>query len=205
MNPKQDAVLELARRYDYDPLHAHQVECLAGTLFMELESLHLLGREDRKLLEYASILHDIGYFISSKSHHRHTLQLIMMEPLPAFSRSEKLIVANIARYHRKAVPSLEHTAYALLTYEERRRVDLLIPLLRIADALDRTHAKCVQELSCRIQPEEVIFQIGARGEANTEVEALRRAADLFRTVYGREPIPEVVHPRLLEMKIEAKI
>ena len=31
-----EAIMELARRYNYDAGHAHQVECLAGTLFMEI-------------------------------------------------------------------------------------------------------------------------------------------------------------------------
>src|SRR5947209_3319329 len=150
MNAKLEAVLELARRYDYDADHAHQVECLAGTLFMELEPLHNLGREDRKLLEYAAILHDIGYFVSSKSHHRHTLQMIMMEPLPEFTREEKTVLANIARYHRKALPTPAHTAYWILSDSDRQRVDLLAPLLRIADALDRAHCKTVTELTCAI-------------------------------------------------------
>src|ERR1041385_8934213 len=101
MNAKLNAILELARRYDYDAGHSHQVECLAGTLFMELEPLHRLSREDRKLLEYAAILHDIGYYVSSRGHHRHSLNVVVMEPLLEFSRDEKTIIANLVRYHRK--------------------------------------------------------------------------------------------------------
>ena len=137
MNSKLDAILELARRYDYDSGHAHQVECLAGTLFMELQSLHQLERGDRKLLEYAAILHDIGYFVSSKAHHRHALQMIMMEPMPEFSREDKTIIANLARYHRKALPTVDHTAFGILSDVDKQRVGLLAPLLRIADALDK--------------------------------------------------------------------
>ena len=92
MVSRQDAVLEIARRYDYDAAHAHQVECLAGTLFMETEKLHRLGREDRKLLEYAAILHDIGYYLTSRSHHKHALQLIMMEPLIPFTRLSEMTI-----------------------------------------------------------------------------------------------------------------
>jgi len=121
MNEKLNAVMELARTYNYDSGHAHQVECLAGTLFMELESLHRLGREDRKLLEYAAILHDIGYFVASRSHHRHALQMILLEPMPQLSRAEKTVIANLARYHRKAPPKPEHTAFGILSEEDRQR------------------------------------------------------------------------------------
>lgn len=119
MNSKLDAVMELARRYNYDAAHSHQVECLAGTLFMELQSLHQLDRNDRKLLEYAAILHDIGYFVSSKGHHRHALNMIMMEPWLEFPREEKIIIANLARYHRKTLPNIEHTAFGILSESDK--------------------------------------------------------------------------------------
>src|SRR5436190_812179 len=148
MNAKLNAILELARRYDYDAGHAHQVECLAGTLFMETQPLHQLEREDRKLLEYAAILHDIGYYVSARGHHRHALQMIMMEPLSEFSREDKTVIANLARYHRKALPTLEHTAYGILSDADKQRVNMLAPLLRLADALDRSHQGLVTELFC---------------------------------------------------------
>lgn len=203
MNTKLDAVLELARRYDYDAGHAHQVECLAGTLFMELESLHQLGREDRKLLEYAAILHDIGYYVTSRSHHRHALQMIMMEPMPEFSREEKTIIANLARYHRKALPSLEHTAFGILSDEDKRRVTLLAPLLRIADALDRGHQGAVQELFCDIRDDAVVIHVGSDGDLPTERQALERKADLFRQVYRRDAQLNVLRPRLPSARVEA--
>src|ERR1051325_6635114 len=101
-----DAIMELARRYKYNAEHSHQVECLAGTLFMELAEFHKLDRSDRKLLEYAAILHDIGYFVAPEGHHRHALMMILTEPLAVFTRNEVKIIANVARYHRKALTSL---------------------------------------------------------------------------------------------------
>jgi len=196
MNTRLNAILELARRYDYDALHAHQVECLAGTLFMELEPLHRLSREDRKLLEYAAILHDIGYYLTSRGHHRHTLQMIMMEPLLEFDREEKTVIANIARYHRKALPAPEHTAYGVLSDADRRRVDLLAPLLRLADALDRGHRRVVQELSCEWDDTTVTLCVGCDSDLPDEAAAVARKADMFHHVYAREVRLRLVRPRL---------
>jgi exopolyphosphatase / guanosine-5'-triphosphate,3'-diphosphate pyrophosphatase len=196
MNPKLDTILELARRYDYDAGHAHQVECLAGTLFMELQSLHQLERGDRKLLEYAAILHDIGYFVSSKAHHRHALQMIMMEPMPAFTREDKTLIANLARYHRKAMPTVDHTAFGILSDVDRQRIGLLAPLLRIADALDNSHKSPVQELFCDITDDTVILYVGADGDLPEETQALARRSDMFRHVYRRDLQLRVLSPRL---------
>jgi len=196
MNTRLSAILELARLYNYDAGHAHQVECLAGTLFMETEPLHQLGRDDRKLLEYAAILHDIGYFISAKSHHRHALQMIMMEPLPDFTREEKAVIANIARYHRKAVPSLEHTAFGILSEHNRQRVNLLAPILRLADALDRSHKGHVQELFCDLSDDTVIIYAGAGQDMPVESQAIENKADMFRQVYRKDVVLRVLRPRL---------
>jgi exopolyphosphatase/guanosine-5'-triphosphate,3'-diphosphate pyrophosphatase len=202
MNTKLSAILELARRYNYDSGHAHQVECLAGTLFMELEPLHQLGRDDRKLLEYAAILHDIGYFVSAKGHHRHALQMIMMEPLLEFSREEKTIIANLARYHRKTLPTLEHTAYGILSEADRQRVNLLAPILRVADALDRAHQGQVQELFCDLRDDAVTIYVGAENEMPIEARALDNKADMFRQVYRRDVTLRVLRPRLPKADLE---
>ena len=196
MNDKRNAILEIAYRYDYDEDHSHQVECLAGTLFMELEPLHGLGREDRKLLEYAAVLHDIGYYVTSKGHHRHGLQMLMMEPLPEFTRDEKLVIANLIRYHRKALPTTEHTAFGILTNVGRQRVGLLAPLLRIADALDRSHQQIVQELTCEVSEHSVTLLVGGEQEMPVETAALGRKVDMFRHVYKRDVELVRLQPRL---------
>jgi exopolyphosphatase / guanosine-5'-triphosphate,3'-diphosphate pyrophosphatase len=204
MNAKLTAILELARRYNYDAGHAHQVECLAGTLFMETEPLHHLGRDDRKLLEYAAILHDIGYYVSARGHHRHALQMIMMEPLVDFSREEKTVIANIARYHRKTLPTIEHTAYGILSEEDKRRVNMMAPLLRIADALDRSHQGLVKELFCDLREDALVIYVGSDVDMPVETAALDRKADMFRQIYRRDAQLRVLRPRLPEAHTPAE-
>jgi exopolyphosphatase/guanosine-5'-triphosphate,3'-diphosphate pyrophosphatase len=154
---------------------------------MELEPLHKLTRSERKLLEYAAILHDIGYFLTSRRHHKHALQMIMTEPLLEFTRSEKLIIANTARYHRRAWPTVDHMSYGILSDQERHRVDLLSPLLRLADGLDSSHSSVVQELTCQIYDDSVILYIEAQADHDTtaEIQSALTRSELFRSVYKR--------------------
>jgi len=191
-----EAILNLARQYNYDPIHAHQVECLAGTLFMELAEFHKLPREDRKLLEYAAILHDIGYYVSAAGHHRHTLMMILTEPLIPFPRDEVKIIANVARYHRKALPTPEHTIYGTLKEEDRLRVNYLAALLRVADALDRSHRSLVKELTCDVTEDTVICNVVAEEEMATEIDAVARRGDLFRAVFKKNVRVDVQLPKL---------
>ncbi len=198
METKQrlDAILELARQYNYEPMHAHQVECLAGTIFMELQEFHSLTREDRKLLEYAAILHDIGYFVSPRGHHRHALMMILTEPLTPFTREEVKIIANVARYHRKALPTPEHTIYGTLSEENRQRVNYLAAILRVADALDRSKQSLIRELTCEVTEDSVLFHVVTDREPTVEMGALNRRGDLFRAVFKKNPQIVVQIPRL---------
>lgn len=77
-------------------------------LFDQLKPLHGLNRKARELIEYAALLHDIGWHISRDRHHKHGMYLIQHGKLKGFAPEEVGIVANIVRYHRKAKPSAKH-------------------------------------------------------------------------------------------------
>src|SRR4030095_7684883 len=79
------SVLSVARRYDYDVAHSHHVARLASRIFDDTYELHGLNGQDRKLLQYAAILHDIGYHIAHNNHHRHALYLIKNSEMPGFT------------------------------------------------------------------------------------------------------------------------
>src|SRR5262249_36750142 len=57
------SVLSVARRYDYDAPHSHLVARLCRQIFEQTQALHGMSPQKCKLLEYAALLHDIGYHI----------------------------------------------------------------------------------------------------------------------------------------------
>ena len=63
-------VIKTARTYDPDPAHSEQVTALALALFDGLRLLHGYGPGERRLLEIAGRLHDIGWSgaVSGKHH-----------------------------------------------------------------------------------------------------------------------------------------
>ena len=140
-------VLALARRYDFEQGHSYQDAKLALLLFELTYDLHGLTDEYATLLEYAALLHDIGYWYDYEDHHKHAYRMIMAADLPALTPREKAIVANVARYHRSARPKLKHKGFAALDPDDRQVVRVLGSLLRFADGLDRTHTNAVKDLS----------------------------------------------------------
>jgi len=180
------AAVHLGRRYHFDEPHATQVDRLACVLFDRLATLHGLGPADRQLLRVASLLHDIGDFISSAAHHKHSQYIIEHTDLMGLSVEQRMIVACAARYHRRAAPSPKHALYKKLTSAERKRVCKLASILRVADALDRGHRSKVRTLSLTIDDSAVVVAPKGMGDLALEVWTARRKAALFEETFGRE-------------------
>ena len=111
-DPRRRSVLDLARRCAWHQSHSEHVARLCVELFDQTAALHKLGPGERELIESAALLHDIGWHISRARHHRHSQYLILNGGLKNFSREEIEIIANIARYHRKAGPKDSHRQFA---------------------------------------------------------------------------------------------
>jgi exopolyphosphatase/guanosine-5'-triphosphate,3'-diphosphate pyrophosphatase len=180
------AVRQLAESYLGDLEHTNQVTYLALRLFDELQHLHNLTEGDRFLLECGAMLHDIGWVQGWKSHHKSSLSMILDNQFLPFDGKEKLLIGSIARYHRKALPSLKHDHYAALEPAERKLVSKLAGLLRIADALDRTHAKVVSDLHCVVTKKLVVIKCLVSRPAAEEEKNAHLKADLFEKVYKKK-------------------
>lgn len=140
---RYETVMRIGRMYNFDERHGAHVAELALTIFDALQPLHQLEENARELLEAASLLHDIGYYISHSSHHKHSQYLIQNSEALGFTNEEIAVIANVARYHRKSHPKNRHPAFAVLRGADQRRVRVLAGILRIADGLDRTHKQVV--------------------------------------------------------------
>jgi exopolyphosphatase/guanosine-5'-triphosphate,3'-diphosphate pyrophosphatase len=185
-DPRRRSVLDLARRCDWHKTHSEHVAKLCVELFDDLRSLHGLGGIERELIEYGAMLHDIGWHIGRNAHHKHSMYLIANGDLKNFSDEEIKIIANIARYHRKALPKKKHESYASLSAWGRRVVNVGAALLRLADGLDRSHASAISKLQCRVRDEKVKCILSATTDAELEIWGARRKMELFNKVFGRK-------------------
>jgi exopolyphosphatase/guanosine-5'-triphosphate,3'-diphosphate pyrophosphatase len=194
-DPRRRSVLEFARRNGWDEPHSRQVTKLALSLFDQTTELHGLGRPERELLEVAGLLHDVGFAVAQSAHHKHSLYLIRNADLDGFGPEELAVIANVARYHRKALPSERHPDYQDLTEGERLLVRRLAALLRIADGLDADHFQVVQEVEVHLEDGVARLDLRARDLPDRDVWAADQGGDLFEREFGRrvELIPvEVV-------------
>jgi exopolyphosphatase/guanosine-5'-triphosphate,3'-diphosphate pyrophosphatase len=180
------AAVSLGRRFMFDEAHGLQVARLALSLFDQLQNLHGLGEADRRLLLAAGILHDVGGFISKKGHHKHSLYLLSRSELPGLSPTEMLMVANVARYHRRNVPQPTHPEFMRLSEPNRDRAKRLSAILRVADALDRTHRQQVGRVRAVQKNKRVKLELDCGGDCLLERWALDQKKGLFIEVFGRD-------------------
>lgn len=171
--------------------HARQVERLSVQLFEATRSLHELDERALRLLKRAAFLHNTGMMIEARRHHKHSYRLIKETELPDFSEEERHEIACIARYHRRALPSVSHEEFAALNRTARKRVSALAALLRIADALDWSHDGRVQRLAADETQDDVrtwaiSLWIRPLADLDDELEHANEKADLFEKVFKRK-------------------
>ena len=111
------------------------------------------NKEDLKLLEYGAMLHDIGVVFEKKTgrpHHKIGRDLILENKISGFEFSSNLIVANIVRYHRRALPDCnKHKYYKMLNNKERRMTDIFASIVRLSDALDYNHIDMIDDFTVK--------------------------------------------------------
>lgn len=177
-------VIGLARRCQAPEVHSLHVADLALSLFDQTKREHRLGQQERTWLEYAAILHDVGYLINPRQHHKHAYYLIKHSDLGGLTAEEIDVIANIARYHRRALPSLKHEPFDCLPPRLQRVVKILASLLRLADGLDRTHFSLVRAVHVKFG-KQIAIKVHLTGDAEMELWAAKSRADLFEQVFHR--------------------
>ena len=173
----------LLDRHETEPPHVLHVAALAA----QLASLDLLTPPledtERRELELAALLHDIGWSVveaDGKGHHKESARLIREFPWVTLTADAMHRVALTARYHRKALPSNEHAPFMRLSEEDRQRVRRMAALLRIADALDRRHIQRVDRVSVQVIGDELTLLVHSTDEVGAECLAAENKADLLR-------------------------
>lgn len=198
-----DAAREFARRCNRDESHSIQVEHLAMRIHDQIAAIPELaagrvaigGEQARELLQAAAILHDTGYYISYKRHHKHSYHLIIHSGLPGFRGDELAVIAAIARYHRRAMPKLKHAEFGALRPRHRTVVRELAAILRIAVGLDRAHASNVRDVRLKIARHRARFIVDSDRRPDADLFGANRKKDLFERVFDVEATFEWKPPK----------
>lgn len=183
--------LGLGHRYNFDEAHCRHVAQLSSTLFTAFEDDHHLSSRFELILHIAALLHEIGLFVSNRSHHKHSQYLIQNSDLFGVSRRDLLLVALVARYHRRAMPRPIHEGYATLDRPSRIAVVKMAAILRVADALDRSHSQRVRNIAVRRDKDHVAILVSGVDDLAMEQLALEQKGEMFEQTFGLPIVLEV--------------
>jgi exopolyphosphatase/guanosine-5'-triphosphate,3'-diphosphate pyrophosphatase len=186
---RRRSVETLAARFAGDNLHGRHVAKLALSLFDATAKVLRLHDDSRELLEYAALLHDIGHVIEHDRHNRHSYYLIKNAELLGFDPVEIEVIALAARGHRKQGAKYDSAELRALSPANRRLVRSLAAILRIADALDRSHFGVVKEIVTHASAGQLTIKaITRREEGDLERWTCERRVDLLEKLLARRVV-----------------
>jgi exopolyphosphatase/guanosine-5'-triphosphate,3'-diphosphate pyrophosphatase len=181
----RDAAIEkLAAACSGELEHGRAVATLAGRVYEQLAEPLGLAAADRQLLEWAARLQDVGYVINYDQHHKHSYHLVRNSRLPGIRGHDLEVIANVARYHRGALPKRKHENLARLSTEDQQRVQHMAAILRLAGGLDRSRSQQVRDVIARIEGDGVVLTVVADQEPQVDIWGAERRTELFEKVFG---------------------
>ncbi len=183
-NQVVQSALEIGRRYAFDRDLAEHIAGICVTLFRGLREYHHLNSRYELILHVAALLHKVGYFVNSRSHHKHSMYLIRNSNIFGLSTKNLMLTALTARYYRKAMPTSTHEGYRMLSLENRMVVAKLAAILRIADALENSATQRISSIEIDISGQTMYILVYGIDDLTVQDLALQDRKELFQRVYG---------------------
>ena len=174
----------VAEKYGSDLVHADKVRELAVKLFDLLQPVHRLDADHRLLLEAAATLHEVGLFISSRAHHKHSYYLITHSEILGLTPDAQSIVAAVARYHRRSRPKQSHPEYVGQSRDKRIIINKLAAILRVADSLDISRTQQIQDFTHSLGSQSLTISVTGHVDLTLERRSLALKSDMFEDIYG---------------------
>ncbi len=178
------SALAVAEKYQLDIDHASKLADLSLELFDVLKSEHGLGSRERLLLHAAALLHETGTFISGRAYHKHSYYIISNTEIFGLSQKDVVLVAHIARYHRRARPKITHEDYMNLSQSRRIVVNKLASIFRMATAFELKRNEFITDYKAHVQEDDFVITLPAQADTMLVQRRLRVKSDMFRDVYG---------------------
>ncbi len=175
---------ELLNKFSKSSSHPLEVRRISMMIFDEAsEKIREMSNKERKYLEAAALLHDIGYYIDSKGHNKHSMRMVIENGISGFDEREEKIIGCICRYHRGGLPDKnEHEVYSTLEKKDRKIIKRLAGILKIADGLDRGHLNLIKKIHLSYNEENNITEFiltPNTPEFRPDISSAIRKRDLF--------------------------
>lgn len=178
------------KKFEYEEGHATQVMNLCESIFTQTKALHGLDANALLILKVAALLHDIGHYVNDRGHHKHTQYLIAASSIIGLTEHQLAQIGVVARNHRRYHVNFDPWRFPDITEAIKIKLMKLISILRIANALDRSHSNSIKAIKIKIQPDkhQIVFKVQTTKNIPLEKWAFEHNTQLFSELFYLECI-----------------
>jgi exopolyphosphatase/guanosine-5'-triphosphate,3'-diphosphate pyrophosphatase len=165
-----------------EEVHLKQTVELAENLFDRLRPIHKLNPKWRHYITAASILHDVGQAISPTRHGIHSYYIVKNADFPSMEKWETEFVGQLCLWHQDGKVDQKGLPFTKL---EKQAFMKLLAMLRVADALDRSHKRVLKVRDVKIDRKGVHIHVTSRNGIDLELLRVEQKKQLFEQVFKR--------------------
>lgn len=186
------AAKNIGKRYGVSRPHVQMVAHIALTIFDSMKKIHGLGARERLLLECAVYLHDCGKYVSLINAAESNYQIIMATEIIGISHTEREMIAQTVRFNTLPMESFDYISKRTdLGLPEYLIVTKLAAILKLANAMDRSHLQKIQQIRAGVRQEQLVINLVTNRDYTLEQGLLTEKEDFFEDVYGIRPLLKV--------------
>lgn len=183
----EHSIHQIMNKYQVNKVHGNHVRDLSLSLFDQLQPLHQLEEEDRRLLSIGALLHDIGHYVDQTHHDRHGYYLMLNSRINGLTHREQVMCAFILLMHHELKDKVDLTPYrGMMSKGDWEVVRILSVCLQIAEKLDRSQRGLVTGVVCTLGQERVEVLVQGQGDISLEMTAAQTSEGNFKKVFGKK-------------------
>lgn len=175
----------IAKRYSTGKNHIQGTTALALAIFDSMKKVHGMGARERLLLQIAVQLHDCGKYISMGDVAECSYRIIMATEIIGLSTEERQVIASAVRYNTAEFVYYDGLkAESVTDKQQYLLIAKLTAILRLANAMDRSHYQKVQELRAVLKERQLQLVIDSDRDISLELGLLKDKVAFFEEVFG---------------------
>ena len=163
--------------------HVRTVAKFALQIFDGTRRSHRLTAEWKNYLYAASLLHDVGEIVSPTRHEQHSYYIAKHGDFAILEKWENDFLANLCLYHRGG--EIQIPDFGRNDREKKKAFVTLLGILRVADALDRSHSSHLTVTRIALNARNITLHLKSPETPDLEYLRIDQKKGLFEKVFGK--------------------
>ena len=184
------AVMDKANKFSFHLGHSTFVRKFSKDFFEVLSPLHNMGENEKKYLELASYLHDIGKYINFSAHQKHSQYILTNSFIPGLVEDDLKIIGLLCRFHNVDSPIRVDNIESMESIPSHKQMDImkLAAILKLTVSLDRSKNQKAKEINLKLKGDEIIVHVVTEENYRIETIFFEHQKKFFKDIFGINPV-----------------